>query len=751
VAAAEEYYQRALGLRRNLPDRRDVAGSLNGLGNVARAQGDLAKAKGYYEQALAIAATSAPDSLDVARTLSNLGAVAEGQGDLVLAADYQQRALAIRQRLVPGSLLVAETLSNFAKIASDQGDLPEAERYHRRSLSIRENQSPESLLVATSLNDLGAMARAHADVAKAAAYYEQALVLREKLAPRSLTVAESLYSLSDLALQLGNRIEAERWAGQAWGLVRQQATVVNGDEARQAFDRSTARYAAQLIRCQLALGETRAAFTTLEQSRAQALQQLIADRRFIAGLTDDGRWRIYRSALLARDRHEYDLSRAVAAEAQARQELANLDSQQASGDPVTRAVSHLREAAGRVQQEQSDYTLARVRADELWADIKDRASPASAPPLSFTQAQIVVPPGAVFVAFDTAAEQIHLFVLRRGATDRALLSVYTLDLSPEQLERRVRDFHDCVARPLWGYQCVRLARQLYNGLFPIPARHLMANAARIIISPDGPLWDVPFAALVVNAAGAPEYLGEQKPITYATSLTCFAQSRSELPRLPVGMAPRALVVGQTRGLLPYSRREAEQVAALYGSHPLTGAAATETTVRARIGGADVIHLATHSLSLPLPMSSGIVLAESGRAAPGDDSSEDGLLQAWEIQSQLKLRAELVVLSACNTGAGQVVPEEGIIGLTRALQYAGARSIVASKWEAEDRSTATLMVAFHGYLRQGLAKDEALRRAMSNVRRHPGTARPYYWASFFLLGDPDNPSLGVGRCPDECSG
>jgi len=97
-----------------------------------------------------------------------------------------------------------------------------------------------------------------------------------------------------------------------------------------------------------------------------------------------------------------------------------------------------------------------------------------------------------------------------------------------------------------------------------------------------------------------------------------------------------------------------------------------------------------------------------------------------------------VLSACDTGRGRVVPGEGLIGLTRALQYAGARSVVASQWQVPDQSTRTLMVAFHRLLQTGVAKDEALRRAMRQVQAQEGTAHPYYWAAFLLTGDPDNP-------------
>ncbi|HTD23884.1 MAG TPA: CHAT domain-containing protein [Terriglobales bacterium] len=99
------------------------------------------------------------------------------------------------------------------------------------------------------------------------------------------------------------------------------------------------------------------------------------------------------------------------------------------------------------------------------------------------------------------------------------------------------------------------------------------------------------------------------------------------------------------------------------------------------------------------------------------------MQAWEIYSQFKLRAELVVLSACDTGRGQAIAGEDLIGLTRAPQYAGARSIIASPWTADDQSTLTLMVAFHRNLRRGLVKDEALRQATASVRNDQRSAHP----------------------------
>src|SRR5439155_1892488 len=102
---------------------------------------------------------------------------------------------------------------------------------------------------------------------------------------------------------------------------------------------------------------------------------------------------------------------------------------------------------------------------------------------------------------------------------------------------------------------------------------------------------------------------------------------------------------------------------------------------------------------------GVLLTVPEQEPEVGETKDDGVVQDWEIYSQVTLKAELVVLSACETGRGKNVRGEGIVGLTRALQYAGARSIVASQWEVPDASTARLMVAFHRKLRAGMAKDE----------------------------------------------
>ena len=123
------------------------------------------------------------------------------------------------------------------------------------------------------------------------------------------------------------------------------------------------------------------------------------------------------------------------------------------------------------------------------------------------------------------------------------------------------------------------------------------------------------------------------------------------------------------------------------------------------------------------------------APTSDTAKEDGALQMSEVM-RLKLNADLVTLSACRTGLGQLLSGEGIIGLTRAFLYAGSESVVVSLWNVNDIATASLMKVFYKKLQQGLRKDDALRQAKLELLRGPQQAwrHPYYWAPFVLVGE-----------------
>ncbi len=131
----------------------------------------------------------------------------------------------------------------------------------------------------------------------------------------------------------------------------------------------------------------------------------------------------------------------------------------------------------------------------------------------------------------------------------------------------------------------------------------------------------------------------------------------------------------------------------------------------------------------------------------EEAAEDGILQAWEIFERVRLKADLVVLSACDTGRGKDLGGEGLLSLTRAFQFAGARSVVASLWQVPDEGSADLMIRFYHHLKNGEAAADALRGAQLEMiaqipwlrtpraeRRATGLSRDLVWAAFETFGD-----------------
>jgi CHAT domain-containing protein len=162
---------------------------------------------------------------------------------------------------------------------------------------------------------------------------------------------------------------------------------------------------------------------------------------------------------------------------------------------------------------------------------------------------------------------------------------------------------------------------------------------------------------------------------------------------------------------------------------LEGDEASESVLKSQpLPAFKVIHVAAHAISNQ---------SEPDRAAlilfPGS-AGEDGLWQAREIR-QSRLNADLVVLYACDTGTGRLTGQEGIMNLARAFLTAGAKSVIASLWSVNDRTTATLMESFYEHLSKGLPVREALRRAQLDfVAAYGDKAHPYYWAGFEVIGD-----------------
>lgn len=286
-------------------------------------------------------------------------------------------------------------------------------------------------------------------------------------------------------------------------------------------------------------------------------------------------------------------------------------------------------------------------------------------------------------------------------------------------------------------------------------------SARLIVVPQGALFLVPFAALE-DAGGAPLVSRYALSLTPSMQTLALSGARKSLgaaegAALVVGnpLMPRYVPAPGAAPLevppLPGAEEEARDVAALLHTQPLIGAAATKPAVLQAAQGARFIHLATHGflddfteraqgdsnpyvrkLTLLEDSGSGTHSRTPGLLALAPSAGDGGMLSADEI-AQARTRAELVVMSACDTGRG-AINDEGVIGLSRAWMSAGVPSVVVSLWSIPDEPTRELMETFYKRLQAGSGKSEALRDAMQATRaKYPKTA---YWAAFVLMGEPD---------------
>lgn len=292
-----------------------------------------------------------------------------------------------------------------------------------------------------------------------------------------------------------------------------------------------------------------------------------------------------------------------------------------------------------------------------------------------------------------------------------------------------------------------VGKRLAGWLFPPELKASIAKARDVVIVPHGILGQLPFGTLPDPAEAGD--IGTVRALRYAPSLRILVN----VTRKPIGwrtksdLASTAVIVGNpamplvsaldgTRvplSPLPAAQQESQDVARRIGTAALTGRGASETIIRRRFSGAPLIHLATHGFAYSREAD-----AERSFVALAPDSLSDGLLTMGEVlrSPELNLSADLVVLSACQTGLGDLREAEGTVGLQRAFLARGARSLLVSLWNVSDEATRLLMDRFYHHWLDAPdhpGKAEALRRAQDDVRKTKGFEAPRFWAAFQMVG------------------
>jgi CHAT domain-containing protein len=804
-AHAEPRYQRLLALaeQHGGPEGSSVPDALFDLANLYRDMGEPARAEPLLVRALGIVekrrepvlisvtvtdvnsrkeAVHDTTPVDVfrgqTRLLGNLALVYQAMGQLARAEPLFLRALALDERsLGAAHPNVAVDLEHLAVLYQAMGQLARAEPLLERSLALREKHFGKAHpRVAVTLHDWARLCLAEGNGARAEAFARRALAVLEKAhGPEHPHVADTLFDLTDALAAQGRVAEAIPLAERAAAIQDRAAALVLavGSEAhKRAFmvahrKRTDALVSLHARSAPLDPAAMRLGLTTVLRRKGRVLDAMTEGFAALRGHLD------------SESRALFDQLGAVAARIAA---LASRDRDEEKA-PL-----------GREEQEQLEVARQRLEAEIGRRSAEFRAEQGL---VTIEQVARALPEGAALVeivayrpvewkakASDRWGEPRYAaYVLtgRGGVAFVDLGQAAPLDAEAARLRRALAD-------PNLRHDPRPVARALDARLME-PVRKALGSARRIFISPDGVLGLLPFGALVDEGG---RYLVERYLFTYMTS-------GRELVRLEARAAPpqRALVVadpafgplwatppgGNTRrGLgsvklsqvgftaMPDSRAEARAVErAIPGARVLVGESATEGAIKAT-HGPSVLHVATHGFFLPAaegepPRGSGLDASEAERAAAlrsespllrsgialaganrRESGRDDGILTALEASALDLYGTRLVVLSACETGVGDVTSWEGVYGLRRAFSMAGAETQVMSLWPVDTEATRDLMMLYYEHLKEGAGRSAAMRAVELTMLATPRTAHPNLWASFIVSGNPRALDGSVGTSP-----
>jgi CHAT domain-containing protein len=409
-------------------------------------------------------------------------------------------------------------------------------------------------------------------------------------------------------------------------------------------------------------------------------------------------------------------------------------------------LAHLNALKTRLDRARLDYEAFQTALYAAHPELKTQRG--EAPVIKAEELSALLPTRvSALLEYVVTEDETFLFAVTKTGAERAEVRVFTLPVKRAELAAQVESFRAQLAQRDLGFRTG--ARKLYDLLLK-PAQ--LQGKTNLVIVPDGKLWELPFQALLTDAQ---RFLLEDAAIAYAPSLTVLREMTKRRRSQPAEAVPtkllalgnpllgkvaveRAVLALRAEKLTPLPEAEAEVKALgqLYGatrSKVYIGAAAREDRAKTEAASAQVLHFATHGiLNNAAPLYSHLVLTQQ-------EADEDGLLEAWELM-QLDLKADLVVLSACETARGRFGAGEGMIGLSWALFVGGVPTTVVSQWKVESAGTRELMLNFHRALqappraaKTKLTKAEALRQAALKLLTRTETSHPFYWAGFVLVG------------------
>jgi MYXO-CTERM domain-containing protein len=756
---AQEIFARGLGAQH--PQVGVVQGSLC---NVYEHMGDYARAEPHCEAAVDIADRAyGPRDVRVAVIVSNYALVSERLGRITQAELLYSRALDIYGGAGPTTREIPNALNNLGSLYLHTRDYARAEPLLLKSAKAAERilgaDDPDTANAFNSLGvlygDMGKLDQAEASLLRAIG------ILEKRLGADHPHLAPSYLNLGALYLRMGAIPRAIAAHARGADIEEKSLALVlaGGSEQQKRTFMATMRSGTDGIVSVHAVAApndpsaARLALLTILRRKGRVLDALAQGNAALRGRLGEA------------DRAELDQLGSK------RSALAALVLGKAGGSPEQRA-----------QQAALEAEVQRLEASLSARSAEYRVTTA---PVTIESVAAAIPDGAALVEI-VAYRPVDFKAESRGFQApryRAYVldhrgDVRSVDLgAATAIDGSVTALRKALAAKSAGAEAA--ARDL-DGRVMQPVRGLLGGVEMVFLSPDGSLNLIPFAALVDESS---HFLVERFAFDYVTSgrdlLRQSAHSASQSGALIVanpdfGPAPANRPAGG--GLagamfkpLPGTADEARSLGALLsGSRVLTGGDATATAL-AQAHAPRILHVATHGFFLPdtppepapKPITrsaapaedqrsfdleerarienpllrSGLVLA--GANLHGGGGKDTGILTALEATGLDLFGTKLVVLSACETGLGDVLNGDGVYGLRRALVIAGAETQVMSLWKVDDAATRDLMIAYYKALEGGGERGAAMRGVQRAMLGSKATAHPFYWASFIVSGDPSS--------------
>ncbi|BCL35692.1 CHAT domain-containing tetratricopeptide repeat protein [Nostoc sp. MS1] len=778
---ALDFFHQALSLNRQMGDKTREARSLNNIGSVYIDLEESQKALDYFHQSLLLR-RQVGDKVGEARTLNNIGKIYLDLGAQQKALDYFNQSLPLYQQK-GDKAGEAVTLNNIASVYLYGREQQKALNYYQKSLSLRK-QIGDKLGEANSLNNIGAVYLDLAEKQKALDYFNQSLPLFEAVGNK-LGLAATLNNIGRIYISLGEQPKALNNFQKSLPLYQQVGN--RGGEALTLYHIATVH--ANQGNLDAALTQMKTVISIVEKLRTKVDSQELRTAYFA---TVQDYYQFYIDLLMQLHKQKpsqgYDaLALETSERARARSLLdllteAKADIRQGVEPKLLTQEQELRQKLDATEQRRIKLLASKYDETQLQALDKEIAelleqynqlqtkirttSPRYAAltqpqPLSLAQIQQqVLDDNTLLLEYSLGEKRSYLWAV----TNKSIIS-YELPKRAE-IAAVVQKLRRDITTP---YLTESPAIATLSQIILAPVAQQLGNKRLVFVS-DGALQYVPFAAL--NTPGSSNYqpLLTNHEIIHLPSASTIALLRQDNKqrqpasqvlavfadpvfsrddeRLQGKIKPSNLPATDTIALtraatnsdinferLLFTRTEAAQILSLVpankGKQAFDFNASRTTATSKELSQYQIIHFATHGiLNSQNPELSGVVLS----LFDNQGTPQNGFLRLHDIFN-LNLQAELVVLSACQTGLGEEIRGEGVIGLTRGFMYAGSPRVVVSLWSVDDQATSELMAGFYKkMLKEGLKPAAALRAAQLEIWRNQKYAAPYYWAAFTMQGE-----------------